>query len=118
VIVDTATVRRLALLAGAVCVGMVPVASDAQTLRCKNDLVSVGETKASVILKCGEPAFRDAFCQAPNTANANGLGTRPRPDLPCVNVEELTYKPGYGQRVTTLRFEENRLKSIAYGDRQ
>lgn len=110
--------RRSLVIAGAVCACAIPLATHAQTLRCKNDLVSVGDTKASVLMKCGEPAFRESFCQTPYSGNANGAGPRPRTDLPCVNVEELTYKPGYGQRITTLRFEESRLQAIVYGDRQ
>src|SRR4051812_46277938 len=110
---------RSAIVAGAGLFGLGTAhASDTQTVRCRNDLVSVGDTKASVAMKCGEPAFRDTFCQTPFSGNANGAGTRPRTDLPCVNVDEWTYRPGYGQRVTTLRFEESRLQSITYGDRQ
>jgi hypothetical protein len=106
-----------AVLLVASCVGS-SAHAETRSFRCKNDLVNLGDAKAEVLLKCGEPAVRHAFCQAPNTRNANGQGTRPRADLPCVNVDEWTYKPGYGQFLTTLRFEEDRLQAIVYGDRQ
>ncbi len=106
-----------AALLVALCVGS-QAHAQTQSFRCRNDLVNIGDGAAEVLLKCGEPAVRRAFCQTPLSRNANGQGTRPRPDLPCVNVDEWTYRPGYGQFVTTLRFEESRLRAIVYGDRQ
>jgi hypothetical protein len=35
----------------------------------------------------------------------------------CETVDEWTYNPGYGQFMTTLRFESSRLVTISYGDR-
>ena len=35
----------------------------------------------------------------------------------CVNVDEWTYNPGYGQFMTMLQFEAGQLKLIKYGDR-
>jgi hypothetical protein len=32
-------------------------------------------------------------------------------------VDEWTFNPGYGQFMTTLRFESGKLVSITYGDR-
>jgi hypothetical protein len=107
----------VAALLVASCVGG-PAYAETTSFRCRNELVSVGASMATVPLKCGEPAVRESFCRTVNSRNANGQGTRPRPDLPCVNVDEWTYKPGYGQFITTLRFEEGRLQSIVYGDRQ
>ncbi len=37
--------------------------------------------------------------------------------MPCENVDEWIYNPGYGQFMTTLRFVEGRLVAIEYGDR-
>ena len=37
--------------------------------------------------------------------------------VPCENVDEWIYNPGYGQFMTTLRFVEGRLVAIEYGDR-
>ena len=94
---------------------IVPLPAAAQSLRCKNDLVSVGDSRASVVLKCGEPVVKDAFCRPGETPRVETAG---RPVvIPCENVDEWTYNPGVGQFMTTLRFEGGRLVAITYGDR-
>jgi len=95
-----------------------PLAAAAQTFKCRDDLVNVGDSRATVLLKCGEPVVRDAFCrplpvQGPRPASA----ARPGQIVPCENVDEWIYNPGYGQFMTTLRFVEGRLVAIEYGDR-
>ena len=35
----------------------------ARFLRCRNDLASVGDTKASVAAKCGQPIAIDSYCK-------------------------------------------------------
>jgi Protein of unknown function (DUF2845) len=93
--------------------------AQAQSLRCKGDFASIGDNKASILQKCGEPMLRDTFCAAPVTPGdksaqaPNRAGRR----IGCVDVDEWTYNPGYGQFLTTLRFESGRLSSITYGDR-
>lgn len=96
--------------------------AEAQTrsFRCKNDLVNLGDDKASAALKCGEPVFKDSFCKpgeaVPTPAPAPAREQPRRPQV-CETVDEWTYNPGYGQFMTTLRFESGRLVSIRYGDR-
>ena len=90
----------------------------AQSLRCKNDLASVGETKASVAAKCGQPVATDSYCKP--QSNIVVPGTAPQVGnnhAACYNVDVWTYRPGSGQLMTTLKFESGRLKSIEYGDR-
>jgi hypothetical protein len=93
--------------------------SAAQSFRCKNDLVNVGATRASVLQKCGEPVAKDSFCKpvAQQSLPAAPPGSTTVNVIPCENVDEWTYNPGYGQYMTTLRFEAGELKSIKYGDR-
>lgn len=76
----------------------------AQSLRCGTDLVHVGDNKATVQMKCGEPTAKDSFCK-PQTKG--GV---------CETVDEWTYNPGAGQFIRTLRFESGKLVSITYGD--
>ncbi|MEO5880986.1 MAG: DUF2845 domain-containing protein [Caldimonas sp.] len=97
---------------------LLPHEAPAQTFKCRNDFVNVGDARATVLLKCGEPVVRDAFCrpfpvQGPRPAS----GPRPGQIVPCENVDEWVYNPGYGQFMTTLRFVEGRLAAIDYGDR-
>jgi hypothetical protein len=95
-------------------------ASHAQSLRCNGDLAGPGDTKGSVMNKCGKPALTDYFCkpmpqvwQQPGVNGAvpivnNGV---------CERIDEWTYYPGSGQFVTTFRFENGVVTGIRYGDR-
>ena len=96
-----------------------PAAAGASSFRCQNDLVSLGESPSAVQLKCGAPMLKDRFCQAlegrvvltpQGEKRVLGRGG-------CEWVDEWTYNPGYGQFMTTLRFESGRLVSISYGER-
>ncbi len=106
-------------LAAATFAASVSPPSAAQSLRCKGDVANLGDAQASVLVKCGEPVMKDSFCKPasqtspPGTASA-GITVNV---LPCERVDEWTYKPGYGQFVTTLRFGDGTLKAIKYGDR-
>lgn len=93
--------------------------AQAQAMRCKNDLAQVGDGKASVLHKCGEPVFKDSFCKPVERQTVPGNGQAPVTVnvLACEQVEEWTYNPGRGQFMTILRFEAGTLRSIAYGDR-
>ncbi len=94
-------------------------AAVAQSFRCKADLVNAGDSRASVYQKCGQPVAKDSFCK-PAEAQINqgqAPGSTVINVLPCTNVDEWTYNPGYGQFMTTLRFEEGVLRAIRYGDR-
>ena len=97
----------------------VPVAAQTTSFRCNTDLVSVGDAKSSVQLKCGLPVLRDSFCKpgdAQPMPRTSG-GTHVVINNACETVDEWTYNPGYGQFMTTLRFESGKLVSISYGDR-
>lgn len=115
-ITATPTLKLLTLAAGLLLAG----SASAQSFRCKNDLVSVGDARAAVMQKCGEPVAKDSFCKPVEIVTT----TAPRTDgtavvrvQSCENVDEWTYNPGYGQFMTTLRFEQGRLTAITYGDR-
>lgn len=98
---------------------LTPSVTWAQSFRCKNDLANVGDSKASVAQKCGEPVYKDAFCKPASeypVSNQTSAGTVINV-LPCETVDEWTFNPGYGQFMTTLRFESSKLVSIKYGDR-
>lgn len=98
-----ASARCALAVAACLCVGL-PAA--AQSFRCKAELVTLGEGKAAVLQKCGEPSFKDSSCRRPAPASEA-----------CVPVDEWVYNPGPGQFMTTLRFEAGELKAIKYGDR-
>jgi hypothetical protein len=113
---NTLPILMSALLAALVAA---PATAGTTSFRCQNDLVNVGDSKSSVQIKCGQPMLKDSFCR-PTTGQPV-----PRPpggakvviNNACETVDEWTYNPGYGQFMTTLRFESGRLVSISYGDR-
>ena len=90
--------------------------ASAQSLKCKNDFSQIGDSKAAIVQKCGEPIYKDSFCK-PVDANVRPGATGTVVAPPCETVDEWTYNPGYGQFMTTLRFESGVLKSVRYGDR-
>ena len=97
---------------------LTPREAAAQTFKCRNDLVNVGDSRGTVLLKCGEPLVKDAFCRPlPVQGQRPASGPRSGHIVPCENVDEWIYNPGYGQFMTTLRFVEGRLVAIEYGDR-
>lgn len=105
--------------------------ASAQSLRCKGDLAQIGNSKGTILQKCGEPVMKDTFCKptqgatstapvvtpaAPTTGNSTSVTTNITVNT-CQQVEEWTYNPGYGQFMTMLMFEGGSLASIRYGDR-
>lgn len=93
-------------------------AAKAQSFRCKSDLANVGEAKAAVFQKCGEPVFKDSFCKPVDAVRPSLVASNVTVVvMACETVDEWTYNPGYGQFMTTLRFESGRLVAIRYGDR-
>jgi len=118
----------LALLASSAFTG-----AFAQSLRCKGDLAQIGNSKGTILQKCGEPVMKDSFCKpmqetvssapvttptVPNTSGSTTAGSTTNVTVnTCQQVEEWTYNPGYGQFMTMLLFEGGSLKSIRYGDR-
>jgi Protein of unknown function (DUF2845) len=118
----TTTLRKFLPLATTLAAGLLFAGSaSAQSFRCKNDLVSVGDARAAVLLKCGEPVVRDTHCKRPDPAHPVVPALRPDGTpvrvVSCEHVDEWTYNPGYGQFMTTLRFEHGKLAAITYGDR-
>ena len=109
------------VVAGGLIAASVFVSAQAQTLsfRCKNDLSNVGDSKASVHQKCGEPVFKDSFCKPVErpVAAKDAQGNPIVAPAVCETVDNWTYNPGVGQFMTTLRFESGKLVSITYGDR-
>jgi hypothetical protein len=92
----------------------------AESLRCNGDLAQIGDSKGSVLAKCGEPMLKDSVCVPvePSTTapGSDGKGTTVIV-TPCETVDEWTYNPGSGQFYTTLRFERGTLKAMKYGAR-
>ena len=94
-----------------------PGAALAESLRCNGQSTQVGDSRLSVLHKCGEPLLRDAYC-APvyhvpsyQLAPPHLLGTV----VPCQPVEEWLYDRGPGNLMATVRFQSGVVHSIRYG---
>ncbi|MCY1534169.1 hypothetical protein D9M68_695310 [compost metagenome] len=90
-------IRQLGVLLALGCSAAV---TQADTLRCGSQLVSVGDRSFEVQQKCGEPAFRDLVGYT--------LGSYERREF---KIEEWVYGPSNGM-LTILTFEGNRLTRI------
>ncbi len=96
----------------------------AETLRCKTKLAQIGDTKADVLSKCGDPIMTDNYCQpVPVTVQPQGVQNGDNnvqyntAIATCVNVDIWTYNPGKGKFMAHLYFSQGELQNIRYGDR-
>jgi hypothetical protein len=86
------------------------LAAASDTLRCGNRLVSVGDNKAEVLIKCGSPAWKDDWTDQiitnPNSVDASRLS---------IDRERWVYNFGHNSFLRFLLFENGRLVNIATG---
>ncbi len=106
---------RAALLA---CVLGLPFgAAQAESLRCAGGIVAEGDSRLSLVYKCGQPNLADSFC-APVFY---GLWPNPVPDpwanavVPCQLTEQWLYERGQGNLVATVTLRAGKVRSITYG---
>lgn len=106
------------LRAAAIALGLCAVsAAHAESLRCNGASAAEGDSKLSVLYKCGQPLLADAFC-AP-VLYAGTPYPVPAPIalafVPCQPVEEWLYDRGPGHLMATVRFRDGKVASIRYG---
>ncbi|WP_138517110.1 DUF2845 domain-containing protein [Limnobacter alexandrii] len=89
----------------------------AEALRCSQGSAYEGDSRVSVLYKCGQPALKDTFCDPvyfPGT-----LHPVPSPFAqsvaPCLPVELWVYDRGQGNLIATVRFRGGVVQSISYG---
>jgi hypothetical protein len=91
--------------------------SDAESLQCHGRIAAEGDSRLSVLYKCGEPMLKDAYC-AP-VYYSSWLQPVPEPFasawVPCQHVEEWLYDRGPGNLTATVRFRFGVVQSIRYG---
>ncbi|WP_163832648.1 DUF2845 domain-containing protein [Spartinivicinus ruber] len=107
----------------------VSVNTYADSMRCKNRLVSTGDSKAKVLLTCGEPMLKEDHSytvsekvnsdiyrhnQQYNGVNAHGAS---REITRLINVEKWTYNPGRNKFLRIVTFKEGKIDSIETGER-
>ncbi len=91
--------------------------ANAESLRCNGHIASEGDSKISILYKCGQPLLKEDYCSP-----AYYTGTlQPVPEpfasvlVPCQQVEEWLYERGPGQLTATVRFRAGVVQSIRYG---
>lgn len=106
---------RAALLA---CLLALPLAAvQAESLRCAGGLVSEGDSRLSLVYKCGQPKLMDSFCAPvyygpwPNPVPEPFAGAV----VPCQLTEQWLYERGPGNLVATVTLRAGKVQSISYG---
>ena len=106
-------VRALLALMGSVAL----TPAQAESLRCNGHLVSEGDTRLSVLHRCGQPVLSDTRCSPVYVAGRR----TPLPDplaalvAPCVPLEDWLYERGPGYLTATVRFRSGVVQAILYG---
>lgn len=90
--------------------------ADAESLRCNGHSASEGDSRLSVLYKCGQPLLKDNFCAPVYHASTLQLVPEPMATLivPCHYTEEWLYDRGPGNLMATVRFRSGVVTSISY----
>ncbi|CAN5471092.1 hypothetical protein BH10PSE18_BH10PSE18_46780 [soil metagenome] len=94
----------------------------AQSLGCNGYLVGVGDSRVSVLQKCGEPLDREFVCVQrlqPGWIVSPNRGGGPTAILTpqCVPMEDWTYYRGPGSFLGIVRLYNGAVESVRDGDR-
>jgi hypothetical protein len=94
-----------------------PTPASAETLRCNGTSASEGDSRLSVLYKCGPPLLADSFCAPVYFSNTPNLVPEPFASayVPCLQTEEWLYDRGPGNLMATVRFRAGVVQSISYG---
>lgn len=104
--------------------------SNADTsMRCGNKLIYTGDSKAEILIKCGEPMLKETMSIAShNKKKIDAVRLENKKQLSATGrisenteltelVEQWTYSPGEGRFLQLLKFRGGSLESITDGDR-
>lgn len=96
--------------------GLASAGARAESLRCNGQIADVGDSRVSVLHKCGEPKLRDSFCAqvwqpgSPYPVPEGFVGGA----VPCLVVDEWLYERGPGEMTAIVRFQYGKVQSIRY----
>ena len=90
--------------------------ANAEALRCNGHVALEGDSRFSVLYKCGQPLLADSYC-AP-VYYSGTLQQVPEPFasiyVPCRQTEEWRYDRSPGNFMATVRFRSGVVQSITY----
>jgi hypothetical protein len=94
-----------------------PSVASAESLRCDRGIVAEGDSRLSVIYKCGEPYFIDTFCDPVYYGGTLQMVPTPlgQAYVPCLPIQEWLYERGPGEMVAVVRMRWGTVQSIKYG---
>ena len=111
--------RKAAAIATLWCLALMSAGAPghAESLRCNGHSAQVGDSRLSVLYKCGEPLLKDSYCAPvyysqtlqPVPPQVAGLA------VPCQPVDEWLYDRGPGNLMVTVRFRGGAVQAIEYG---
>lgn len=109
--------RACHTLAVAALIGSGATGAHAESLRCNGMSAAEGDSRLSLLYKCGPPLLAQSYC-APVFY---GPSLQPVPPafagnvLPCQPVEDWVYDRGPGSLMATVRLRGGQIESIRYG---
>jgi len=100
----------------AVLVAMQSLAAAAESLRCNGSFASEGDSRQSVLYKCGPPLLKDNYCAPVYYAQTLQPVAEPFASafVPCQSIEAWLYDRGPGNLMATVRFRSGTVQSITY----
>ncbi|HKB54678.1 MAG TPA: DUF2845 domain-containing protein [Ramlibacter sp.] len=93
-----------------------PRAAAAESLRCSRGIVAEGDSRVSVIYKCGQPNLSDTFCAPVYYPGTLDIVPEPLASalVPCLVIEQWLYERGPGNLTATVYLRSGVVQSIVY----
>jgi hypothetical protein len=115
-----AQMKSILFMCFAMALSLCSPSAQAESLRCNGQSTEVGDSRLSVLYKCGEPVAKDSFCAAVYTLST--IQPEPAPVwvlipgsiVPCLQVDEWLYDRGPGNLMATVRFRSGVVQAIRY----
>ena len=105
--------RRLCFIA---LLALPALPANAEALRCNGHFALEGDSRLSVLYKCGQPLLADTYCAPAYYSGTPHQVPEPWASLyvPCQRTEEWLYDRGPGNFMATVRFRAGVVQSITY----
>ena len=90
--------------------------ANAESLRCNGHFAEEGDSRLSVLYKCGQPLLADNYCAHVYYSGTLQLVPEPLASIyvPCQQTEDWLYDRGPGNFMATVRFRSGVVQSITY----
>ena len=93
-----------------------PGPAQAESLRCEGGIATEGDSRLSLVNKCGLPLLADSYCAPVETLPPRTYPwVYPDRVLPCQPTDEWLYDRGPGNLQATVRMRAGKVISIHYG---